>query len=211
MRSLLIITFVLMLTLSACSDVMETSEKVNLQNELQEEFIFADNANYILDLDRSELKWSASKIVSNYHEGSVDIIRGNLMMESADLNGEFVIDLNTIIDENSNPRLIDHLKGEDFFNVEMYPTSRFVITNLEKIGSDYLLTGELTIIGNTDELSFKTSFFQADGGVNAKASFEIDRTKWGLNYQSGSILEQLGEKAIKDEVKFDLDLFFIEE
>mgnify|MGYP002629649743 CR=1 FL=1 len=184
------------------TDSAETAAVINLP----------DNANYLLDTDSSTLKWAASKIVSNFHEGTADIQSGNLIRENGVFtSGEYVIDITTLVDVESNQALIGHLKSADFFNIEMYPTSMFKITNIEKMDENYEVTGDLTIKDVTNEISFNADLSQKDGNLNIGASFEIDRTKWGLDYLSGSLLEQLGEKAIKDQVYFELDLVFVEQ
>jgi hypothetical protein len=47
--------------------------------------------------------------------------------------------------------------------------------------------------------------------LSAKADFVIDRTKWDIKYGSGSFFKEMGDKAIKDEIIFSLDLKFIRE
>ena len=40
----------------------------------------------------------------------------------------------------------------------------------------------------------------------ASAELNIDRTKWDIKYKSGSIFKDLGDKAILDEIKFEIFL-----
>ena len=48
-----------------------------------------------------------------------------------------------------------------------------------------------------------------DGGsLKAASQFEINRTRWGVNYNSGSIFKRLGDKAIKDGIMYDVELVF---
>ena len=41
---------------------------------------------------------------------------------------------------------------------------------------------------------------------STKAKIKIDRTKWGIKYKSGNFFKDLGDKAILDEIEFDISL-----
>ena len=43
-------------------------------------------------------------------------------------------------------------------------------------------------------------------GFNAIAKIIIDRTKWGVEYKSGNIFKDLGDKIIYDDIEFDIFL-----
>ena len=60
----------------------------------------------------------------------------------------------------------------------------------------------------TNQVSFPALASEVDGRLEVEADFEIDRTRWGIDFSSGSIFQQLGDKAIKDEIGFGLDLVF---
>ena len=40
----------------------------------------------------------------------------------------------------------------------------------------------------------------------AKAKIKIDRTKWGIKYNSGNFFKDLGDKVILDEIEFEINL-----
>ena len=42
----------------------------------------------------------------------------------------------------------------------------------------------------------------------ANAEFSIDRTRWGIEYSSGTIFAELGDKAIRDNIDYRLELVF---
>ncbi len=53
--------------------------------------------------------------------------------------------------ESDAPGLTGHLKKEDFFDVETYPTITFESTDIEKTGDNtYDITGDLTVKGTTE-------------------------------------------------------------
>ena len=106
-----------------------------------------------------------------------------------------------------NERVESHLLNADFFDVENYPTSTIVITNISMNDDDmYMASGELTILDTTNEISFPVTFTEVDNHVIANAEFEIDRTEWGITYESSNFFQNLGDKAIKNMIGFTLDL-----
>ena len=42
--------------------------------------------------------------------------------------------------------------------------------------------------------------------LSAIAKIIIDRTKWGVEYKSGNIFKDLGDKIIYDDIEFDIFL-----
>jgi polyisoprenoid-binding protein YceI len=102
-----------------------------------------------------------------------------------------------------------HLKTSDFFDIEQYPDMTFTTTGLRADGDDYLLDGELSIVGIAKPVTFELEFegVSTDPWGNTKAGFsaktEINRKDWGMNYnaalETGGVL--IGEKA-----KIELDI-----
>jgi polyisoprenoid-binding protein YceI len=191
-------------TLDSAKDVMG-----NDQDKLARPPIPAD-ASFTLDTENSLMNWHASKIVSNDHRGTIKLSSGNLLVENDEfISGDFVVDMSSIADNDGSETLENHLKSEDFFDIRNYSTSKFVLKSVEKLSDDsFFVTGDLTILDKTNEISFPAMMSYSGRQLTATASFDIDRTLWGITYSSGSIIKDLGDKAIKDDVEFDLDLVF---
>lgn len=95
-----------------------------------------------LDPALSTLLWEGTRtMVANYRDsGSVALAGGFAAFdaEGALVSGEAVIDMTTIRvlntgrggEAETTNMLTGHLSSDDFFNVEMYPTSKVVITSL---------------------------------------------------------------------------------
>ena len=166
----------------------------------------------------SVVKWTGSKIGSS-HEGTVKIQDGVLDINHGTLvGGNFTIDMTSIkcTDIESvkkNAYFVSHLKNEDFFNVESFPTASIKITNAARgQGNLYKVVADLTIKGITHSISFAVDIqvgVISDTGriiYEADAKIKIDRTKWDIVYKSGSIFKDLGDKIILDEIEFDIHL-----
>jgi len=168
---------------------------------------------YQADLAKSRLGWFSTKLVSNAHPGVIDIKSGNLVMENGLLiGGEFVVDMTTMRDIDNNEKLIAHIKSADFFDVEKYPESKFVITEAKLLSDHndgsarYKLVGDLTIKEKTNSIEFDALLTAVDNELIGTAKFSIDRTKWDLTYGSGQFFKELGDKAIKDNIDYDISL-----
>jgi len=171
---------------------------------------------YAVDGAKSTLEWTGSKI-TGVHTGNVQISKGKLVNDEGKFSGNFTIDMTSInctdLEGEMKGKLEGHLASEDFFNVANHNTAELNITKIRParpIGEDapnYIVTGELTIKGITDEIQFPALItFNEDGSMTADASFTIDRTKWEIKYGSGSWFDGLGDKMIYDDIEFVLSL-----
>lgn len=80
------------------------------------------------------------------------------------------------------PKLTDHLKSPDFFEVRQHPKATFQSTGIEDAGDGTVkITGDLTLRGITRSISFPATVSTADG-LSLKAEFTVDRTDFGMNY-----------------------------
>jgi len=163
----------------------------------------------------STLKWTGTK-VTGAHNGSVALKSGSVVVDGKKLaGGQFEIDMNSITVEDlqggSKDKLTAHLKSADFFEVDKYPTAKFVIKKVsplknDKEGNTHTVSGELTMKGKTKPLSFPARISVGDKSAEAVAKVKVDRTKWDVRYGSGKFFKGLGDKMIHDEFTLDLDL-----
>ena len=167
------------------------------------------NTEYAINQTESMLSWKGTKPSGDSHSGTVAIKEGKLAMADGALTaGNFVIDLTKMnvtdegIDEESKAKLLGHLTTGDFFEVEKYPTASFEIISANADS----LTGNLTIKEVTKSITVPY-FAQTDAGkLTATASFAIDRTLWGVTYNSGNFFKNLGDYLINDAIQFDVKL-----
>lgn len=122
-----------------------------------------------------------------------------------------VIDSSTI--NTGQPDRDAHLRGTDFFNVDLHPKLIFASTAVTETGDGYELAGELTINGITQPVALAVEFFGAeefpgDGKVHAGflATGEIRRADFGINL---NIPLGAGKLALGEKVKIELDFQFV--
>ena len=159
------------------------------------------------DTSKTKLEWLGEKVTGK-HEGLINLQSGWLKWKDNKIqSGEFIIDMNSITTTDNNDRLIGHLKSEDFFGVEKYPTARLVLTestSFEK--GTATVKGNLIIKGVSNPIEFKAAYQKKDDGNWFFANIDVDRTKYNIRYGSGSFFDNLGDKTIYDEFKLKVSL-----
>lgn len=166
---------------------------------------------YHIATKESVVAWKGGMLAgSNSHTGYVYISKGNLLIEKGKLTGgTAVVDMNTIEDDShrSDNNLIKHLKNPDFFDVERFPTATITITKVESTnGGNKKVTGNLTIKGITQVVTFPAQIEVKDGIVKANGKLVIDRTKWGVRYKSGKFYDLLADQTMSDFIEFQVKI-----
>ena len=169
---------------------------------------FTKNTTKKVDIEKSVVKWVGYKLTGQ-HEGTVSIKEGELNFENNVLTGgTFTIDMGSInttdLEGGSKNRLDEHLKDEDFFDVDKYKTAAMVFKEIKPSDKDYLIKADLTIKGITNEILFNMSVSE----TSATANLKIDRTQFNITYKSATFTNILKDKAIYDEFDLSVKLSF---
>ena len=171
---------------------------------------------YRLDKEKCTLEWIGRNL-NKRHYGRIAIQTGELAIAEGRLTaGNIVLDMTTISnldlqDAVWRDMLIRHLKSDDFFAVESFPTASFTLTGWETQEVDSLkalkgiITGDLAIKDVTRPISIQTTIApQQDGSILAHATFDIDRTLWNVCYGSCRMFERLGMHFVDDLISLEL-------
>ena len=183
---------------------VEKKEKVVVKEEVKvEQTTMVDN----LDLTASVMTWKGTKPTGS-HDGTVAFKSGGMVVENDVLKGgEFVIDMNTIknldmVGSDGAANIEKHLKAPDFFDIEVYPTSKFVITSVLEVEGSLAVTGNLTIKDVTKSITIPESISTVEGITTFKSElFNIDRADFNVKYGSKRWIEGLKDKFINDLVE----------
>jgi hypothetical protein len=189
--------------LTACK---EKKEKVAVKEAVEVAVKEAKLNN--VDVAVSVLNWKGTK-PGGAHNGVVSLKSGGLLIENGKLTqGEFIIDMSTIknVDmagEKGAGKIEGHLKSADFFDVEKYPTSKFVITKVEEVAGKLAVTGNLQIKDVTKSITIPATI-STEAGVTTFTSdtFNVDRADFNVKYGSKSFFEGLKDKFIDDIMEF---------
>ncbi len=162
----------------------------------------------VVNTKESTIEWTGSKIGSD-HNGFIQLKSGSFdLKKDRIVAGSFVMDMNTITctdieDEEYNKKLVGHLKSDDFFGVEKFPTAKFkVLSSTEFKNGKATITGDLTIKGKTESISFDVT----KKGKDYTSKIKVDRSKFDVRYGSDSFFDNLGDKVIDDIFILDIKL-----
>lgn len=172
-----------------------------------------ETVTYAVDTAASTVQWFGSKPVGSSESGVVAISEGQLTFAGSELvEGMMVIDMTSIestdLSGNMKNMLEDHLKSDEFFGVETYPTATLVLKSAEPtdVENQYTVVADLTIKETTDEITFVTDVVVGDGTIEATAEIVIDRSIYDVRYGSGSFFSNLGDDLISDEMELTVSL-----
>jgi len=161
------------------------------------------------EITASNIVWKGYKVTGS-HTGTLGLKSGSLTFDNDALTGgEFVIDMASLactdLTGDYAAKLDGHLKSDDFFGVEKFPSAALKITDVDATGKNsYTVTADLTIKGITKPVTFDASIY----GQKATANLKIDRTLYDVKYGSGSFFEGLQDNLIYDEFDLVIDLEF---
>jgi len=162
-----------------------------------------------VNVKESSVTWTGKKVTGS-HTGTIQLKSGHFKVEDEKLiGGEFVMDMTSILNSDLTgeykQKLEGHLKSEDFFGVEKYPTAKLIITSVAKKGEGtYGVVANLTIKNETHPVTFDLDWKEN----SASAKLSIDRSKFDVRYGSGSFFDDLGDKTIYDNFDLDVNLKF---
>ncbi|NOT48743.1 MAG: YceI family protein [Acidobacteria bacterium] len=129
--------------------------------------------------------------------GTINLVNGKPEESSVSVD----MDAKSIFADD--PKLTEHLKTKDFFEVEKFPKASFKSTKIEsgaKAPDNFTVTGDLEMHGVTKSVSFPAKIDVTDTDVAVKASFSINRKDFGIVYTGPA------DNLIRDDVSITLDL-----
>lgn len=162
-----------------------------------------------IDAAKSSINWLGKK-VTGQHNGTVNFKDGALVFKGKKVaGGNFTVDMTSLtatdLQGEYQGKLNGHLKADDFFGTEKFPTAKLNFKKVvAKSANVYTVTGDLTIKGITKPITFDLT----TTANSATTKFMVDRTKYDIKYGSGTFFTSIGDKAIADEFELDVTLKF---
>lgn len=146
---------------------------------------------YKFDPTHTSVIWQAGHLGFSVPHGIFSQIEGTLVLdEAAPAKSTVNVTVNTANVVTGIPKFDDHLKNQDFFNVEKHPTATFVSKKVEVTGEKTAkVTGDLTLVGVTKPVTLDVTFNQKGPNPYSKketvgfsATGTIKRSEFGINY-----------------------------
>ena len=151
----------------------------------------------------SSVLFTGSK-VTRKHEGGFTMFSGTVdLVNGKPEESSVSVDIETTTVFADDPKLTNHLKSADFFDVAKFPKATFKSTRITpgaKAGDTHTITGDLELHGQTKSITFPANIKVDDDSVTVKAGFAINRKDFGIVY-AGMV-----DDLIRDNVVIMLDL-----
>lgn len=173
---------------------------------------------HTINVEESRVEWTGRNLL-NRHWGTAPIRSGFLTFENGQLSGgEIRIDLlglscADLAGSDLHDVLIAHLHDDDFLDASKHPEATLRLLSAHPIegaaagAANLLIDAELTLRGVTHPITFQAvSGVTPEGHAAAQASFQIDRTRWGILYGSGKFFHRLAGHLVNDLVDFDIKI-----
>ena len=155
-----------------------------------------------IDSKTSTLNWTGHAEFGTYApSGTLSVREGRIVIENGSLRrANLVIDMKSLTQSNAD--LTHHLKSSDFFDVERFPTAEL---NIDRIANATIF-GTMTIKGKSAPFQVPVKVTEANNRFSITGKATLDRTQYGVVYNSSKFFSNLGDKAIRNtfEVEFAL-------
>lgn len=172
-------------------------------------------ADYKIDTSHSSAQFAVAHLGISKTKGEFADVQGMVSYDPANFSAtkiEAVIGVKTI--NTKDEKRDGHLKSPDFFDVEKFPTMKFVSTKVEKAGNNKLkVIGNLTIKGVTKQVVLAVDGPTGEvkdpwGGRRraASATTLINRKDFGITWNKTL---DAGGLLVGDEVEIALEIELI--
>ena len=151
----------------------------------------------------TKLEFEGAKVTGK-HQGKFEKLSGVVTGHGTDpttANIDVTIDMSSV--KTDEKALDDHLRTADFFDVEKYPTARFVslsVARQEGQKDVYTVVGNLDFHGVTKSISFPATIALPDNRVTGAAEFVINRKDFGVVYPG------MPDNLIRDDVVLSIHI-----
>jgi polyisoprenoid-binding protein YceI len=168
------------------------------------------SGDYAIDPSHSRIGFSARHAMVTKVRGHFDQFEGNAHVDTTTpANSSVNVTIEAASVTTGNEQRDGHLKTPDFFDIANYPQITFVSTGVERDGSEWEITGDLTINGVTKSVTipFEETGSAKDPFGNTRVGFEgdvtIDRTEWNLSFNAAL---ETGGVLVSEKVKLEFDV-----
>lgn len=174
----------------------------------------AAQGTYTIDTVHSNVGFKIRHLVSKV-SGEFTDFEGTIVADFENLDTssvEFTIQAASI--DTKNEKRDDHLRSEDFFNVEKYTEIRFKSSKITRVDEDtFAVDGTLTMRGVAKEISLMVDFLgemSAMGGIRAgyELTTTVNRMDYGVSWNRAV---EAGGFVLGDDVEVNIALELIKQ
>lgn len=166
---------------------------------------------YTIDAAHSRLGFVARHAMVTKVRGNFNDFEGTATIDGADpAKSSVSITARVVSIDTRNEQRDGHLRTNDFLDAETYPELTFVSTSIaHKGGSDFEVTGDLTIKGTTKSVSFPLEFNGSakdpfgNDRIGFEGSLQIVRSEYGVNFNAAL---ETGGVLVSDKITIELEI-----
>ncbi len=152
-----------------------------------------------IDVDKSYVKFSVRNMGIRDVAGTITEMKGTVDFNAKQLDSsyfEVAVDLNTI--NTSEEKRDAHLKNEDFFETNKWPTINFKSIQIINQDSVYSVTGNLTIKDVTKQIVVPFSIIETDSTITFAGSIAVNRLDYnvGVDYSNFKIGYEISVEVV---------------
>ena len=163
----------------------------------------AGGQKYAITPQNSKVEWVGSKVTGS-HNGSFEKFNGEIHYTNNDVaQSHVLITIDATSVKADDPKLTEHLKTPDFFDVAKYPEAKFESTAIKaggESGATHTVTGNLTLHNVTKSITFPATISVTPDSASVDANFSINRKDFGINYAGAA------DNLIRDQVVMKLTI-----
>lgn len=187
---------------TACSDPAADKPRATTGEAAQASPQNVAGQKYAITQQNSKIEFIGSKVTGS-HNGSFQKFSGQIDYAGAPEKSRVSVTIDTTSITVDDPKLTEHLKTADFFDVAKYPQATFVSTEIKpggEKGASHTITGNLTLHGVTKAVTFPATINVTPDVANVDANFSINRKDFGISYAGAP------DNLIRDDVVLKLTI-----
>jgi len=150
--------------------------------------LLAEPVSYAVDPKHTYASFEINHLGLSTARGRFDRTSGTIVLDAATGSGSIEIVIDTASIDTGLAKRDEHLRRDEFFNVDQYPTMKFVAHSLTFDGNRLVnADGDLTLLGRSRPVSLRiTNFACAEHPIHHKpacgadAETRIQRSDWGM-------------------------------
>ena len=173
------------------------------------------SGDYVLDPSHTRIGFSARHAMVTNVRGQFDSFEGAAHIDVADPAASTVsVTIKAASVTTGQEQRDGHLKTADFFDVENYPDITFVSTAVQRDGSSWSITGDLSIktVSHPVSVVFEEIGSAKDPYGNILVGFEggasLNRSDWGLSFNAAL---ETGGVLVSEKIRLEFDISAIAE
>ncbi len=155
----------------------------------------------------SEINWKGKAAFNAYAlAGTLQLKKSEFVVEGESLStATITMDMKTIASDNK--QLVKHLNSKDFFEVKRFPEATFFLSeSVALVTGEQLAEGLLTIKSTSLPISIPLMISKKGENWVISGQVMVDRTKYGIKFNSPTYFEKLKDQAIADEFELTFAL-----